>query len=94
MVDTYTKVILTIIAVSLSTIAFKDFFVTPVNAGIDGLDDWDFNNNSGFNSAVKTVITEECYVYGGGRAYDNEKVSLEVYLDCNETPTSKQPIFP
>ena len=32
MVDTYTKVILTVIAVSLSTIAFKDFFVTPVNA--------------------------------------------------------------
>ena len=32
MVDTYTKVILTVIAVSLSTIAFKGMFVTNANA--------------------------------------------------------------
>ncbi len=35
MVDTYTKVILTVIALSLSTIAFKGMFVTTANAELE-----------------------------------------------------------
>ena len=38
MVDTYTKVILTVIALSLSTIAFKGMFVTNAHAELDPYD--------------------------------------------------------
>ena len=81
MVDTYTKVILTVIAVSLSTIAFKDFFVTPVNAGIDGIYWKGFYYEKGFNLAVKKVIQDDCYGQGRGLS-DGTYVSVNVDLGC------------
>ena len=83
MVDTYTKVILTVIAVSLSTIAFKDFFVTPVNAGIGGMSWDDFYYDESFRIAVAEVIMQDCYQRAWGYADESGNVSIDVKLNCN-----------
>ncbi len=38
MIDTYSKVMLTVIAITLSAFAFKDMLVSPANAERDALD--------------------------------------------------------
>ena len=83
MVDTYTKVILTVIAVSFSTIAFKDFFVTPVNAGIDGVTWKDYYYDGSFEIAVKETIENYCRAKGQNYGYADEagNVVMEVSVD-------------
>ena len=84
MIDTYTKVILTVIAVSLSTIAFKDFFVTPVNAGIDGVGWKGFYSDKSFRMAVIEVLTEDCNISGYGYVYDDSgNVDMNLKHDCS-----------
>ena len=52
MVDTYTKVILTVIALSLSTIAFKGMFVTTANAELEPY------NLSYIESSLEDILTQ------------------------------------
>ena len=77
MVDTYTKVILTVIAVSLSTIAFKDFFVTPVNAHrFSESSDYELYKDIDFSEAVERVVNYSCIIDG---YVDGENLSADIY---------------